>query len=127
MIAVTVLTIAIAGIILPFTAGTTIRAEGMHRTLATKLAADLMEKIINTPFENIITNFNYTETQGQVKDYNGNVFTSSNYTNFSRQVTCEYVHVAQQSSSTQPCFIKATVRVFYTGLELVSLTRLIGR
>jgi Tfp pilus assembly protein PilV len=127
MMAVVVLNIAVAGIVLPFTAGTTIRAEGMHRTLATSLAADLMEKINNTSYDDIVSNYNYIELQGQVKDYNGVVFTSSNYANFSRQVICEYVRVSQQFSGTQPFFIRATVIVSYKGNELVRLTRLIGR
>ena len=127
MMAVVVLSIAVAGIILPFTAGTTIRAEGMRRTLATSLAADLMEKINNTPYDDIVSDYNYTESQGQVKDYNNNIFTSPNYANFSRQVVCEYVRVSQQFPGTQPCFIRATVIVSYNGNELVTLTRLIGR
>jgi prepilin-type N-terminal cleavage/methylation domain-containing protein len=127
MIAVIVLAIAVTGVILPFTAGASISVEGMHRTLATELADNLMQKIINAPYGDIVTNYNYTEVQGQVKDYNGVVFTSSNYANFSRQVVCEEVRVAQQSSGTEPCFIRATVRVSYNGRELVSLTRLIGK
>jgi hypothetical protein len=127
MMATVILSITVAGILLPFTAGASARVEGMHRTLATRLATDLMEKIIDTPFEGIVANYNYTEPQGWVKDYNGFVFTSSNYANFSRQVTCEYVHTAQQDSNTNPCFIRATVIVSYKGDELISLTRLIGK
>ncbi len=127
MIAVMVLAIAVTGVILPFTAGASISVEGMHRTLGTELADNLMQKIIDTPYDDILSNYNYIEVQGQVKDYNGVVFTSSNYANFSRQVACQEVRVAQQSSSTESCFIRATVRVSYNGREIVSLTRLIGQ
>jgi prepilin-type N-terminal cleavage/methylation domain-containing protein len=129
MIAVVVLSIAAAGVILPFTAGASIRQEGMHRTLAAKLAADRMEEIVNTPFDGIVTKFDgYIENQGKVeKYYGGSFFTSSNYDNFSRQVTCEYFCVAQQSLNVSPCFIMATVSVSYKGNELISLTRLIGK
>ena len=42
VMAVVVLGIAAAGILLPFTSGAAVQAEGVHRTLAAKLAADLM-------------------------------------------------------------------------------------
>ena len=54
MIATVVLGIAAAGVLLPFTSGATVRAEGMRRTLAAKLASDLMEEIIGTEFDQII-------------------------------------------------------------------------
>jgi prepilin-type N-terminal cleavage/methylation domain-containing protein len=62
MIATVVLGIAAAGVLLPFVDGAASRAEGMRRTLAANLAAGLMERIISTPFEQIVNNFNgYTE------------------------------------------------------------------
>jgi Tfp pilus assembly protein PilV len=121
--AVVVLSIAVAGIILPFTVGAAARVEGMNQTLAAKLASDQMEKIINTSFDDILSNYNYTETQGEVEDYNGNFFTSSNYAGFSRQTSCEYY----PTPGVESYFIKATVSVSHEGQELISLTRLIGK
>ncbi len=126
MIATVVLGIAAAGMLLPFTSGAALRAEGAHRTLAAKLAGDLMEKVINTPFGYIVSSYNYTEPQGQVKDTNGAVFTDSNYANFSRDVSCEYVYVPQESGTEEPKFIRATVRVYYSGRETAVINRLIG-
>ena len=121
MIATVVLGIAAAGLLLPFTTGATIRAEGMRRTLGAKLAADLTEKIVNTPFSQIVAAFNgYAEPQGQVKDAAGAVFTDSNYSNFSRGASCEY-------DPSQPFFIIVTVWVKYNGNEIVSLKRLISK
>ncbi len=79
MIATVVLGIAAAGVLLPFTSGAAVRAEGTRMTLAAKLAGDLMEEIVNTPFVQIITGYDgYTEPQGQVKDASGIVFTDLN-------------------------------------------------
>ncbi len=119
MIATVVLGIAAAGMLLPFTSGAAVRAEGARRTLAAKLAGDLMEEVINTPFGEIVSNYNYTESQGQVKDVSGAVFTDSNYANFSRGVSCEY-------AAGQPFFIIVTVWVKYNGNEIISLSRLIS-
>lgn len=128
MMATVVLGIAAAGVLLPFTSGARVRAEGMHRTLAVKLAGDLMEEIITTPFGQVVTNYDgYAELQGQVKDVSGIVFTDSNYANFSRDVSCEYVYMPQETGTTEPGFIRATVRVYYKGGQIATVNRLIAK
>ncbi len=127
MMATVVLGIAAAGVLLPFTSGAAVRAEGMRRTLGAKLAGDLMEEIIQTPFDQILTSYDgYAEAQGQVKDASGAVFSDSNYANFSRDVSCEYVRVPQESEAGELKFIRATVRVYYSGKEIAIINRLIG-
>ncbi len=86
--AVTVLGIAAAGVLLPFSGGARVRAQGVRTTLGAKLASDLVEKVVNTPFDQIVASYNYSELQGQVTDANNQVFTDSNYANFSRDVSC---------------------------------------
>jgi len=127
MLATVVLGIAAAGVLLPFTSGASVRAEGMRRTLAAKLAGDLMEEIINTDFDSIIAQYNYTESEGQVKDATGVVFTDDNYTGFSREVSCEYVYVPQETGVAEPKFIRATVQVNYNGREVAIINRLISK
>ena len=128
MIATVILGIAAAGVLMPFTSGLQVRAEGRRRTLAAKLAADLMEEIINTPFEQIVDDYNgRVELQGQVKDATGAIFTDLNYANFGRDVSCEYVYVPQESGTAEAKFILVTVKVYYSGREIVSLRRLISR
>ncbi len=128
MIATVVLGIAAAGVLLPFTSGETVRADGMRRTLSAKLAADLMERIISTPFERVVDSFDgYTEPQGQVKDATGTIFTSPGYAKFSRAVSCQYVYVPQESGAAQSKFIRATVQVYYDGGQMASVSRLITK
>lgn len=127
MIATVILGIAAAGILLPFTSGQVVRAEGVHRTLGAKLAADLMEKIVNTPFNQIVAGYNYSEPKGQVKDSAGVVFTDLNYANFSRDVSCSEVYVPQESGTGQSKFILATVRVYYNGKQIAIINRLISK
>jgi prepilin-type N-terminal cleavage/methylation domain-containing protein len=128
MMATVVLGIAAAGVLVPFTTGARVRAEGTRRTLAAKLAGDLMEEIVNTPFDQVVGQYDgYTEAQGQVKDANDVVFSDSNYANFSRDASCAYVYVAPQSELFTPLnFIWATVRVYYGGSEMVIISRLIS-
>ena len=127
MMAIVVLGIAAAGVLLPFTSGAAVRAEGMRRTLGAKLAGDLMEEIIGTPFEEILADYDgYAEPQGQVKDVSGAAFTDLNYANFSREVSCEYVRVPQESETGEPKFIRATVRIYYSGKQIVIINRLIS-
>ncbi len=150
MVATVVLGIAAAGVLLPFTSGAAVRAEGMRRTLGAKLAGDLMEEIILKPFhdpdgssydyspgpdageitladfDNVDDFDGYAEPQGQVKDVSGTVFTDSNYANFSREVSCEYVRAPQESEAGELKFIRATVRVYYSGKQIAIINRLIS-
>jgi prepilin-type N-terminal cleavage/methylation domain-containing protein len=128
MIATVVLGVAAAGVLLPFTSGAAVRAEGMRRTLGARLASDLMEEIIRTPFEDIVAGYDgYAEAKGQVKDAAGVVFSDSNYINFSRDASCEYVYVPQEDEDEEAKFILATVRVYYSGREIAVINRLISR
>jgi len=127
MMAVVVLGIAAAGVLLPFTSGAAARTEGTRRTLAAKLASDLIEEIISRPFGQIVVDYDgYAEPQGQVKNAGGVVFTDSNYVKFSRDVSCEYVYVLQESGAADPQFILVTVRVYYSGREIAAINRLVS-
>jgi prepilin-type N-terminal cleavage/methylation domain-containing protein len=127
MMAMVVLGMAAAGVLLPFSSGASVQAEGIRSTLASKLASDLIEKIINTPFGDIVTTYNNTESEGQVKDAEGNVFTDLGYKNFSRTVTCEYVDVPISPGvySSGIGYILVTVQVKYSGRPLATINRLI--
>jgi len=149
MMATVVLAIAAAGVLLPFASGAKVRAEGLRRTLAAKLAADLMEEITTRPFhdpdgsvydynlgpdtgetaavdfDNIDDFHGYSESQGQIKDATGTAFTDPAYAKFSRDVSCDYVYVSQQSGEGEPNFIRVTVRVCYDGREIIAMNRLV--
>lgn len=128
MMATVVLGIAAAGVLLPFASGARVRAEGMHRTLGAKLAGDLMEEIVKTPFGEIVARYDgYAEAQGQIKDFAGAVFSDSNYANFSRDVSCVYVYVPQENGTGEANFILVTVRVYYSGSQIAVINRLISR
>lgn len=130
MMTVVVLSVAAAGVLLPFSSGATVRAEGLRRTLGARLAGDLIEEIINTPFDQIVSIYGaYSEAQGQIKDASGTVFTDPAYTNFSRSASCVYVDVpvSQTQFSNDVDFILVTAEVNYSGRPIASITRLITR
>lgn len=122
MMAVVVLAIAAGGVLLPFTSGATVRAEGTHRTLAAKLAGNLMEQFINTPFDDLVIDGGgyVDEPQGQIRDASGTLLSDPAYANFSRSATYEY-------DASQPFFMIVTVCVKYDGDEIISLSRLISK
>ena len=66
MIALVVLGFAASAVTVPFTSGSRVRADGMRRTLAASLADGLMEQVLNTDFDNIISIYNYSESKGNV-------------------------------------------------------------
>lgn len=128
MMAVVVLGIASASVLLPFVSGAAVRAEGINRTLAARLAGDLMEEIVNTPFDQIVSSYDgYSEPQGQVKDAAGVVFVDPNYTRFSRDVSCQYVYVPQESGTEDPKYIRVTVQMYYDGREIATIHRLVSK
>jgi type II secretory pathway pseudopilin PulG len=128
MMATVVLGIAAAGVLLPFTSGAKVRAEGMRMTLAAKLASDLMEEIIRTPSKQV-DGYSYIEEQGQIKDSSDSIFTDPIYANFSRGASCVKVDVpVSDGVYTEGVeFILVTVWVKYNGREIVSIKRLISK
>lgn len=127
MMATVVLSIAAAGVLLPFTSGAAVRAEGMRRTLAAKLAGDLVEEIMQTGFDEIVAKYNgYSEAEGHIKDASGAEFGDPHYAKLSRGATCEYVYMPQESGAASPRFILVTVRVYYDGKELAAVKRLVS-
>lgn len=127
MMALVILGLAAAGVLLPFSSGAEVQAEGQRVTLAAKLANDLMERIVATPTDQIVSAYNYTEAQGQVTDAGGSVFTDPMYANFSRQVTCADARVPQESAGLPSNFIRVCVHVGYQGREIATLYRLISK
>lgn len=151
MIATALLGIAAAGVILPFSSGAAVQAEGTRRTLAAKLASDLLEQIIHKPFhdpdgssyyynagpdagetavedfDNIDDFHGYAESQGQVKDATWTVFSDTNYSRFSRDVSCAYVYAPPQAGTVPANFIRVTVRVYSNGDEIAVENRLVSR
>ena len=128
MLAMVILGMAAAGVLLPFSSGASVQAEGMHSTLAAKLASNLMEQVINTPFNQITTSYNYSESQGQLEGLYGEILTDSAHQNFSRTVSSEYVDVPISPGvySSDVEYILVTVQVNYSGREMATLTRLIS-
>ncbi len=87
--AMVLLGMAAAGVLLPFSHGAAVQAEGRRITLGAKLASDLLERIVATPSSQIVSTWDgYAEAQGQVTDAGGTVFTDPMYANFSRSVAC---------------------------------------
>jgi hypothetical protein len=126
--ALVILGMAAAGVLLPFSSGAAAQAEGMHRTLAAKLAGDLMEQIVATPYGEIIAVWNgYTEDTGQMRDANREVFTDSMYAQFSRDVACGDSWPWPQQGIPPANFILVTVQVYHRGRLITTLSRLVSR
>jgi type II secretory pathway pseudopilin PulG len=128
--ALVILGMAAAGVLLPFSSGAAVQAEGLRVTLAAKLANDLMERIVATPFDQIVAlgdGYTLPEPQGQVTDALGVKFTENDlmYANFSRDVIYQYRYLSDSRST--PDFVLVTVQVRYQGREMATLNRLIGR
>lgn len=128
MIALVLLGAAAAGVLLPFSKGAVVQAEGQQLTLAAQLADSLLEQIVATPTDQIVARWNaYTEVQGQVRDAAGVVFTDPLYARFSRSATCYNATVVQQTQGLSISFIFVSVRVCSAGRPVATLSRLISK
>jgi hypothetical protein len=136
MLAMVLLGVAAAGVLLPFAGGATAQADGSHRTVAAMLANDQIERVVSTPFADLLATcssgpYTETESKGQVKDASGTtllVELDPTYANFSRQTTCQLVRVPPQvRADVTANFILATVEVRYDGQELATIRRLISQ
>jgi len=128
--ALVLLGVAAAGVLLPFSHGAAVQAEGRRMTLAAKLANDLMERVVATPFADVVAlgdGHTATELPGQVTDALGARWAQRDlmYANFSREVT--YRHACLLVDKPTPDFVLVTVRVQYQGRDVAVLTRLIGQ
>jgi prepilin-type N-terminal cleavage/methylation domain-containing protein len=131
VMALVLLGLAAAGVLLPFGNGATAQAEGWHQALAAKLANDLLERIVRTPFEQVVSAWDgYTEATGQVTDGSGAKFTDPMYAGFGRNVSCHPAYVPQQVMSgtmqITPDFLVVTVQVTYRGRLIACLNRLVS-
>ncbi len=121
MIAMTILAVATAGVILPFAGGSAIHSDTAKRTIAARLAADLLEEITNSDFGNIIANYNYIESPGSIKDATGAPITNPDAANFAREAVCQAASVVGGAP-----LIWATVYIYEDGYEFLRLSALIG-
>ena len=125
MMAMVVLAIAAAGIIMPFSSAAAVQSESTIQTLGAKLAADMLEEIITTDFDQLISAYDgYSESAGSVQDADGGVFSDPTYNNFSLTVACEHFYALPQAGIVSPNFVKITVQAYYDGRQIAELTRL---
>ncbi len=122
--AMVILGAAAAGVLLPFVSAARVQTEAACQVLAAKLASDLLEQMLSTPFDQIETRWNgYTEAEGQVKNASGEVFFDRFYSRFSRQAVCQRAAL-EGVEGVQLLWL--TVNVSYGGREMIRLQSLAG-
>jgi prepilin-type N-terminal cleavage/methylation domain-containing protein len=121
MMAVFILAVAAAGISMAFAAAGTVQVEAQRRILASRLAADLMEKIVATDYGQIQTTYfaGYSRTAADM----GN--TSDIYTGLSCSVIANNTIGINAGGSTVH-LIQVTVAAKYNNQEITRITTLIG-
>lgn len=118
--AMVLLAIAAAGILLPFANAAAVNAEGSRQTIAANLAAEMMERIAATSYEQILTNYGSYPSESV-----SGTHTSSAYTGFSWEANCseEPLFINGKQIAT---LIKATVIVCYNNRQMTKVTTLVG-
>ena len=118
LMAMSILSFAAAGILLPFASGASIRAEAARITIASKLAGDLLEEICVSDSAPASWD-GFSESAGSMTDYSGNFINDSAYSGFSRTVS-------SLDASLSNVVYWVTVTVKYEDNEVVSLSRLVA-
>lgn len=141
-----VLAMAVAAILMPFTAGAHNEQNDARATLAVALAQEMMEEVLSQPFkvdkqgevlgpepgENKRTKFDtiddyhgYTELDGEIVSLDERTVSEPAVVGLSRHVAVSYVYVAGQDTGGPPTFLRVTVEVKYRNQPLVTLSRLV--
>jgi prepilin-type N-terminal cleavage/methylation domain-containing protein len=128
MMALVVLTVSASAVVLPYSSGAAVLAEGSRRTLAAKLAGDLLDEIAVTDYSDIMSVYgSYSESQGNIfKAGSWDTFDNEIYSNFSRTTVCKYYTIGSGRNIT-PMGIKVTVTVSYDGRQLASISTLVAK
>ena len=120
LMAMVILAFAAGGVLLPFSSGAAVRVEAARITLASKLASDMIEEVINDGFAGVPAWNGHTELDGNVHNFKGSDFSDDIYNGFSRNVTVSDAYIGSIKNYW------VTVEVFHNGRKMVTLSRLIG-
>ena len=128
MTALVILTVSASAVVLPYSSGAAVLAEGSRRTLAAKLAGDLLDEIAVTDYSDIMSVYgSYSEAQGHIcKAWSWDTFDNKIYDKFSRTTVCKYYDIGNGRNVTS-MGIKATVTVSYDGRQLASISSLVAK
>ena len=123
MLASVILVVASSAILVSFTAGATSNAFAQQSSLSVNLASNLLEEILSTDYDDIVTNYNgYSEATGEMKAVNGSFIDSPQYEGFSRRVVCNEIYLEGQSGLSIAPAILIQVTVEYNGNLLKTLS-----
>ena len=90
-IAMVVLSVAAAGVILPYSTGAAMNTEGARRTLGAKLAADFLEEaavFAEIDYDNMDLVYDTFQDAGSVSDADLQAFTDPVYSRYARRSIC---------------------------------------
>jgi len=135
MIALVVLTVAAGGVLMPYSSGASLHVEGSRRTMASKLAADLVEEItasleqVDDSDYKTALNFwdGFTEDEGEVtKVWGYGSYSGEVYEYFSRSAVCKEAVIGSDRNLTS-LGVWVTVTVCYDSREMSTLKTLVCR
>lgn len=127
LMAMVVLAVAATGVLLPFSSAASVHIEGSRRTLAAKLAADLLEEISASSFTDIMNTWDgFSESQGNVtKILSNETFAGEVYKYYSRRVDCLRATTGDDTDTTL-LGAWVTVTVSFDGIEMAKLKTLVS-
>jgi len=141
LLASVILALVVGAILIPFTAGAQNAVQNAREVLAANLAQELMEEILSKSFndpdgtnagetnrmkwDDMRDYNNFSESQGNIRNLNGEIFTAPSAANMSRTARVESVYVAGQATSNPPTFLRITVEIRYKGQVIKKISRLV--
>ena len=130
-----ILAVAVTGLLLPFSSAASVHVEGSRRTIAAKLAADLVEEITVSIDRATVDAYPATlnfwdgfyEAEGDVtKIWGAGSYSGEVYKYFSRRVTCQEASIGSGRNITV-LGAWVTVTVSYDGGEMAVLKTLVSK
>lgn len=126
MVAVTVLTATVAGLVMPFSLAAKAQRLDAMQTTATTLANQQMERLVLLSKEDVLALNGTTEVGGDITGIDGQPINHNSLSEFTRSIAASEVTITESGVDGEASFVRATVTVARTGMPDVTLTRLFG-
>lgn len=126
MVAVTVLTATVAGLVMPFSLAAKAQRLDAMQTTATTLANQQMERLVLLTKEEVLALDGTNESGGAITGIDGNPINHDSLSEFTRTIAATEMTITEPGVDGEASFVRATVTISRTGMPDITLTRLFG-
>lgn len=126
MVAITVLSVAAAALLMPFTAAANAARIDSKRTTAATLATQMLERLTDMSYGEILAMDGTVEAGESISSITGQPLNAASLAGFTRRVDAAEVTVTASGANGDATFVRVVVTVTCDGVEPIEMRRLFG-